>query len=84
MDISKEAFYRWKHDPITMAVMAKFKWFRDFKLAEALSPDVIRAPDSQLIQREYLGCIDTLDLVLNLSVEELFIPTVGEENVDIL
>lgn len=74
MEISNQMFHDWKHDPVTMALMEKMRWFKELKLKEALTPDIIRAADSQLIQREYLGCIDTLDIILNLDFDDLFIP----------
>lgn len=84
MGISPDKFYSWKHDPVTVKLMEKLKWFKEFKKQELLSPNVIRSEQSLLLQREYLGSLDMLDLLLDLRLEDLFIPEEDIKNVDII
>lgn len=75
MEVSIEKFHNWKHDPVTVAFMNKLKWIKEFKKQELFDPETIRSENALLLQREYLGGIDIIDLILNITYPDLEIPT---------
>ena len=77
--ITPEQFYAWKQDLVTVAVRAKFKWMKDQSKEKIFN--TIRDSDSILMQREYIGAMDIIDLLLELEVDDLH--TVVDESEEI-
>ena len=79
MDVSIEKFHNWKHDPVTKQFMDKLRWIKEYKKQEILDPDTIRSDNGRYLQHEYLGGVDIIDLILNITYPELKIPNYEED-----
>ena len=71
MVVSKEAFYRWKNDPVTAAIFNALEEMRETLNDRLTDASIIMHEDHQKISIHTLGQRDGIDLLLQIDLEDI-------------